>query len=211
MSRSTLLPLSILFATLAATPALARAQAPAQVRVTPPSALLPGFRALQAPPAAAAKARVATAPGALSAAQISSQMPRFNFTGQATAVSGPINYTFNFILGEYSVQYFGSSGAFPGMAFYGSDTNSGVLADFNVVPSQQYLLDCSVSADGVYNIATTTLPAVAGDSWFGASLSSFNGHILIPIQTPASAKSVSANISLSNVTFFGCVVHAVSQ
>jgi hypothetical protein len=79
---------------------------------------------------------------------------------------------------------------------------------FDVNPGIQNVLDCSLGSDGTYKVVTsmTGVPNAEG------TISSFNGHLVIPFsKTPSNAKNAQAIIYFGNMEFDGCTLETVSQ
>jgi hypothetical protein len=119
---------------------------------------------------------------------------------------------------KYQIESYGSSfgaevdtSTVQDAIFYGA--TGYVQVDFSVQPGRQYLLDCSLGADGTYKLATMFLLVNNGNTPFlDGTLSSFNRHLLVPMNTaPAGAMNGRVVINFNEIEFYGCQVDTVSQ
>jgi hypothetical protein len=209
MSRLAPLALAMLFAALTAVCPSARAQAPI-MRITEPPP--PGFHPSTNPQAEAprpAAVRMKPRPAPLAATDIMRLAPKLGVR------PGPIQLyvqTIKYQLESYSTT-FGAEVDTPDVTdaiFYGA--TGYVQVDFSVLPGKQFLLDCSLGEDGTYKVATTFLtPNNGSTGWLDGQLSSFNRHLLIPLNTtPANAQGGRVIIDFTEIEFYGCQVDTVS-
>lgn len=209
MPRLASLLLALPFAALAITST--PAQAP-QIRLTEPPP--PGFH-LSTNPAAEARPRPTAIrahprPSPLAPGDIARLAPKLGIK------PGPIQLYVQTI--KYQIESYNQTVGFevdtPTLTdsiLYGA--TGYVQIDFSVLPGKQFLLDCSLGQDGTYKLATTFLTPNGGSTgWLDGQMSSFNQHLLIPLNTtPANAQGGRVVIDFTEIEFYGCQVDTVSQ
>lgn len=206
IARIASVPLALLLAALAAT---SSAQTPEIRMVEPPP---PGFH--PSTPAAEARPRPTAVrmhprPAPLAPTDIMRLAPKLGIR------PGPIQLYVQTI--KYQIESFNNNVGFEvdtptltDSVLYGA--TGYVQVDFSVLPGKQFLLDCSLGEDGTYKIGTTFLDKNGnGPNFLGGQMSSYNRHLLIPLNTtPANAASARVIIDFSEIEFYGCQVDTVS-
>jgi len=207
MSRLTSLSLALLFAGLAVSPA--RAQAPTIRLVEPPP---PGFHPSTNPQSEAprpAAVRMHPRPAPLDPGDIARLAPKLGIKpGQIKLYVQTIKYQIESY--NTAVGFEVDTPTLTDSILYGA--TGYVEVDFSVLPGKQFLLDCSLGEDGTYKVGTTFLTPNNGSTGFlDGQLSSFNRHLLIPLNTtPANAQGGRVVINFTEIEFYGCQVDTVS-
>jgi hypothetical protein len=174
---------------------------------------LPGFHVSTLSPAAEtprpAATRMQPRPAPLAATDGMRLMPKLGLR------TGPIQLFIQSI--KYQLESYGNTfGAevnstnVSDAIFYGA--NGYVEVDFNVLPGKQYLLDCSLGEDGTYKVGTTFTIGNGGPNFQDGTLSSFNRHLLIPMNpAPNGAQGARVVINFTEIEFYGCQIDNVTQ
>jgi hypothetical protein len=150
-------------------------------------------------------------PPALTPNQISGYLPKLGLRF-GPVLPAPFVQTIKYQLESYSTTFGAevNTTTAPNATFYGA--TGYVQVDFNVVPGKQVLLDCSLGEDGTYKLATMFLLVNNGNTaWLDGTLSSFNNHLLIPMNpAPGNAQFGRVVIHFTEIEFYGCQVDTVS-
>jgi hypothetical protein len=207
MSRPASLLLSLLLAALAAVPALA--QATPQMRVAEPQ-LLPGFRVSpnQAPRIPPAQVRMQPRPAPLAGADVNRMVLKLGLRGPVQPFVSTIKYQIENFNNSVGAEF--DSTTLSDAILYGA--SGYIQVDFTAQPGHQYLLDCGLGQDGTYKVGTMFFLTKGNTSWLDGTLSSFNRHLLVPLNTsPNGTQSVRVIIDFTEMEFYGCQVETVSQ
>lgn len=217
MTRFASFSLALVVAALAAFAALAQSNAPRpEVQMRAPTAdaqPLPGFHISTVNQAAEyprpAANRMHPRPAALAATDVMRMMPKLGLrTGPIQLFVQTIKYQFESYGNSFGTEV--NSSSVSDAIFYGA--NGYIEVDFNVQPGKQYLLDCSVGEDGNYKVGTTFTINGGGPNFQGGTLSSFNRHLLIPLNpAPNGAQEARVVINFTEIEFYGCQIDTVTQ
>jgi hypothetical protein len=210
MTRLASLSLALLLAALAITGFLAKTNAQARPADAQP---LPGFHISTANPATEyprpAATRMHPRPAPLADTDVMRLMPKLGIRpGPITLFVQTIKYQLESYSNTFGAEV--NSSNVSDAIFYGA--TGYVEVDFNVQPGKQYLLDCSLGQDGTYKVGTTFTVGNGGPNFQGGPLSSFNRHLLIPMNpAPAGAQEARVVIDFTDMEFFGCQIDNVSH
>jgi hypothetical protein len=208
MTRVASFSLALLLAALAAT--ATPAQAP-QIRLTEPPP--PGFQPSVSPAAQArprpTAVRMKPRPEPLAPTDIMRLAPKLGIKpGEIKLYVQTIKYQIESY--NQTVGFEVDTPTLTDSVLYGA--TGYVEVDISVLPGKQFLLDCSVGEDGTYKIGTTFVDKNGnGPNFLGGTVSSFNRHLLIPLNTtPPNAASARVIIDFTEIEFYGCQVDTVS-
>jgi hypothetical protein len=207
IARLATLPLALLLAALVAT--AARAQTP-QIRLAepPPPGFHPSTPAAEARPRPTA-VRMKPRPSPLAPGDIMRLAPKLGIKpGEIKLYVQTIKYQIESY--NNTVGFEVDTPSLTDSVLYGA--TGYVQVDFSVLPGKQFLLDCSLGEDGTYKVGTTFLTPNGGSTgWLDGKMSSFNQHLLIPLNTtPANAQGGRVIIDFTEIEFYGCQVDTVS-